>query len=118
MMRSLEIVGETLNNSVLTLAVDNTRLSIREGNRLSTPLSASGLFPQMVTQMIDIGEESGRLSEMLVKIGDFYDEEVSQTVKGLTSMIEPMLIIFMGVIVGFIAISVMSPIFTIVNEIK
>lgn len=118
MMRSLEIVGETLNNSVLTLAVDQTRLSIREGNRLSTPLASSGLFPQMVTQMIDIGEESGRLSEMLVKIGDFYDEEVAQTVKGLTSMIEPMLIIFMGVIVGFIAISVMSPIFSIVNEIK
>ncbi len=118
MMRSLEIVGETLNNSVLTLAVDQTRISIREGNRLSTPLAACGLFPQMVTQMIDIGEESGRLSEMLVKIGDFYDEEVAQTVKGLTSMIEPLLIIFMGVIVGFIAISVMSPIFSIVNEIK
>jgi type IV pilus assembly protein PilC len=72
----------------------------------------------MVTQMIDIGEESGRLSEMLVKIGDFYDMEVEQSVKGLTSMIEPALIIFMGVVVGFIAISVMSPIFSIVNEIK
>lgn len=118
MMRSLEIVGETLNNVVLTTAIDQTRLAIREGNRLSVPLQASGLFPTMVTQMIDIGEESGRLSEMLVKVGEFYDQEVETTVKGLTSMIEPLLIIFMGVIVGFIAISVMSPIFSIVNEVK
>ncbi|MFQ3587070.1 MAG: type II secretion system F family protein [Fimbriimonadaceae bacterium] len=117
-MRSLEIVGETLGNMVLSQAVDETRLSIREGNKLSQPLTTSGLFPNMVTTMIDIGEESGRLSEMLVKIGDFYDNEVEATVKGLTSMIEPMLIIFMGVIVGFIAISVMTPIFKLVNSVK
>lgn len=118
MMRSLEIVGETLGNVVLTEAVDQTRLSIREGNKLSAPLAASGLFPSMVTHMIDVGEESGRLSEMLVKVGDFYDTEVEATVKGLTSMIEPLLIIFLGVVVGFIAISVMTPVFTLVNSIK
>lgn len=118
MMRSLEIVGETLNNQVLTNAVDHTRLSIREGNKLSAPLAESGLFPSMVTHMIDVGEESGRLSEMLVKVGDFYDSEVDQTVKGLTSMIEPLLIIFLGVVVGFIAISVMTPIFKLVNSVK
>lgn len=118
MMRSLEIVGETLNNAVLIAAVEQTRIAIREGNRLSSPLQASGLFPSMVTQMIDVGEESGRLSEMLVKVGDFYDQEVESAVKGLTSMIEPALIIFLGVVVGFIAISVMSPIFSIVNEVK
>ncbi|MFN8219828.1 MAG: type II secretion system F family protein [Fimbriimonadales bacterium] len=118
MMRSLEIVGETLGNQVLANAVENTRISIREGQKLSTPLTASGLFPTMVTCMIDVGEESGRLSEMLVKVGDFYDSEVEQTVKGLTSMIEPMLIIFMGVVVGFIAISVMTPIFKLVNSVK
>ena len=118
MMRSLEIVGETLNNKVLAEAVDLTRISIREGQKLSEPLAKSGLFPNMVTCMIDVGEESGRLSEMLVKVGDFYDTEVEQTVKGLTSMIEPMLIIFMGCIVGFIAISVMTPIFKLVNSIK
>lgn len=118
MMRSLEIVGETMNNVVLSQAIDQTRLSIREGQKLSTPLQESGLFPNMVVCMIDIGEESGRLSEMLVKVGDFYDSEVESTVKGLTSMIEPMLIIFMGVIVGFIAISVMTPIFKLVNSVK
>jgi type IV pilus assembly protein PilC len=118
MMRSLEIVGETLGNAVLAGAVEQTRTSIREGQKLSDPLARSGLFPNMVTTMIDVGEESGRLSEMLVKIGDFYDSEVEQTVKGLTSMIEPMLIIFMGGIVGFIAISVMTPVFKLVNSVK
>lgn len=118
MMRSLEIVSETLTNKVLSDAIEGTRASIREGQRLSTPMVASGLFPPMVTHMIDIGEESGRLPEMLVKIGDFYDTEVEATVKGLTSMIEPLLIIFMGVIVGFIAISVMTPIFTLINAVS
>lgn len=118
MMRSLEIVGETLGNAVLADAVERTRSSIREGQKLSQPLANSGLFPSMVTTMIDVGEESGRLSEMLVKIGDFYDSEVEATVKGITSMIEPMLIIFMGGIVGFIAISVMTPIFKLVNSVQ
>jgi type IV pilus assembly protein PilC len=118
MLRSLEIVGETLGNAVLTSAIDQTRAAIREGQKLSEPLTKSQLFPTMVTCMIDVGEESGRLSEMLVKVGDFYDSEVEQTVKGLTSMIEPMLIIFMGGIVGFIAISVMTPIFKLVNSVN
>jgi type IV pilus assembly protein PilC len=118
MMRSLEIVGETLNNKVLSEAIENTRNSIREGQKLSEPLAKSGLFPNMVTCMIDVGEESGRLSDMLVKVGDFYDQEVDATVKGLTSMIEPMLIIFMGCVVGFIAVSVMTPMFKLVTSIK
>lgn len=117
-LRGLEIVGETMGNAVLSRAIDDARAAIREGNKLSQPLVASGLFPTMVTTMIDIGEESGRLSEMLVKVGDFYDSEVEQTVKGLTSMIEPMLIIFLGGIVGFIAISIMTPIFKLVNSVK
>jgi type IV pilus assembly protein PilC len=118
MMRGLEIVGETLNNAVLTLAIEDTRVSIREGNKLSIPLISSGLFPTMVTTMIDIGEESGRLSDMLVKVGDFYDVEVESAVKGLTSMIEPLLIMFLGGVVGFIAISIMTPIFKLVSSIK
>jgi type IV pilus assembly protein PilC len=117
-MRSLEIVGETLNNAVLAGAIDSTRISIREGNKLSVPLATSGFFPSMVTHMIDVGEESGRLSDMMIKIGDFYDQEVESTVKGLTSMIEPLLIMFLGVVVGFIAVSVMTPIFSIVNSVK
>jgi len=102
---------------VLAEAVGNARISIREGAKISAPLAASGLFPAMVTHMIDVGEETGRLSEMLTKVSDFYDDEVDAMVKGLTSMIEPLLIVFMGVLVGFIAISVMTPIFKLVSSI-
>lgn len=118
MMRSLEIVGETSGNVVLAEAVANARVSIREGAKISQPLANSGLFPAMVTHMIDVGEETGRMSEMLAKVADFYDDEVDAMVKGLTSMIEPLLIVFMGVLVGFIAISVMAPIFKLVSSIK
>ncbi len=118
MMRSLEIVGDTSGNRVLIQAIDQARIAIREGQKLSDPLNASGLFPPMVVQMVDVGEESGRLSDMLVKVSEFYDREVETTVKGLTTMIEPLLIIFMGIIVGFIAISVMTPIFQLVNSVQ
>lgn len=117
MMRSLEIIGETSGNAVLAESIANARTSIREGAKISQPLASSGLFPAMVTHMIDVGEETGRLSEMLCKVADFYDDEVDALVKGLTSLIEPMLIVFMGVLVGFIAISVMSPIFKLVSSI-
>jgi len=118
MMRSLEIVSETAGNTVIGSAIDSARASIREGQKISAPLEASGLFPAMVTHMIDVGEETGRLSEMLIKVSEFYDKEVEAAVKGLTSLIEPMLIIFMGTVVGFIAISVMSPIFKLVSSIS
>lgn len=117
MMRSMEIIGETAGNAVIAGAITNARNAIRDGQRISTPLEQSKLFPSMVTHMIDIGEETGRLSEMLVKVSDFYDAEVDAAVKGLTSMIEPMLIVFMGVVVGFIAISVMAPMFKLVSSI-
>lgn len=116
MMRSLEIVGETSGNVVIAKAVANARNSIREGQKISAPLAASGLFPSMVTHMIDVGEETGRLSEMLIKVSDFYDREVDSAVKALTSMIEPCLIVVMGGIVGFIAVSIMAPIFTMVSK--
>lgn len=118
MMRAMEIIGETTGNAVIAKAIHETRAAIREGKRLSEPLTLSGLFPQMVTHMIDIGEETGRLSEMLEKVSDFYDKEVDATVKGLTSLIEPALIVFMGVVVGFIAISVMAPMFKLVSSIN
>lgn len=117
MMRAMEIIGDTAGNAVITKAITEARNAIRDGNRLSTPLAACGLFPSMVTHMIDVGEETGRLSEMLVKVAEFYDQEVDAQVKGLTSMIEPMLMVFMGVLVGFIAISIMAPMFKLVSSI-
>lgn len=118
LMRTLEIVGETSGNAVLSSAIENTRACLREGQTLSAPFSATNLFPPMVVHMMDVGEESGRLAEMMIRVADFYEQEVDATIKGLTSMIEPVLIIFMGVIVGFIAISVMMPIFKLVNSIN
>lgn len=118
MMRSLEIVGETAGNRVIANAIDSARTAIREGQKISAPLAASGLFPGMVTHMIDIGEETGRLSEMLAKVADFYDQEVENAVKALTSMIEPCLIVMMGGIVGFIAISIMAPIFKLISSVS
>ncbi len=118
LMRTLEIVGQTSGNLVLAKAVESTRHSLREGQPLSAPFAATNLFPSMVIHMLDIGEESGRLSEMMVKIADFYEQEVDSAIKGLTSMIEPLLIVFLGGIVGFIAISIMMPMFKLVNAIQ
>lgn len=118
LMRTLEIVGQTSGNQVLAHAIEGTRQSIREGQPLSAPFAATGLFPAMVIHMMDIGEESGRLSEMMVKIADFYEQEVDATIKGLTSMIEPLLIVFLGGVVGFIAISIMMPMFKLINAIQ
>ena len=81
-------------------------------------MTTSGLFPTMVTTMIDIGEESGRLPDARVKVGGLRHRRGLATIKGLTSMIEPLLIIFMGVIVGFIAISIMMPVFKLVSSVK
>jgi type IV pilus assembly protein PilC len=117
MMRSLEIVAETSGNRVISHAIDSARNAIREGQKISAPLAQSGLFPQMVTHMIDVGEETGRLSEMLTKVSDFYDQEVENAVKALTSLIEPCLIVVMGGIVGFIAISIMAPIFKLISAV-
>ncbi len=117
MVRAMEIVGETSGNAVISKAIADSRNAIREGKRLSTPLQECGLFPLMVTQMIDIGEETGRLSEMMVRVADSYDAEVESTIKGLTSMIEPILMVFMGVVVGFIAISIFAPMFKLISSI-
>jgi type IV pilus assembly protein PilC len=118
MLRSLEICAETTGNTVIADAVHKTRASIKEGQKISVPLQASGMFPPMVTQMVDVGEETGRLSEMLIKVSDFYDSEVDAAVKGLSSMIEPALIVCLGGLVGFIAVSVMAPIFKLVSSLS
>jgi type IV pilus assembly protein PilC len=118
MLRALEIVAETAGNVVIAKAVADARNCVREGQKISQPLEASGMFPPMVTQMIDIGEETGRMSDMLIKVSTFYDQEVEVAVKALTSLIEPALIIFLGGIVGFIVASIMVPMFTMINTIN
>jgi type IV pilus assembly protein PilC len=110
-MQALETVAQTAGNVVISDAVLLSRESIREGGRLSDPLKKSGIFPSMVTSMISVGEETGSLDIMLGKIADFYDMEVDAAVSGLTSMIEPIVIVIMGVIVGTIVTAMFLPMF-------
>jgi len=110
-MQALETVAQTAGNVVISEAVNATRESIREGGHLSDPLKKSGIFPNMVTSMISVGEETGALDIMLSKIADFYDSEVDTAVKGLTSLIEPIVIVVMGLIIGTIVIAMFMPMF-------
>jgi len=112
-MQALETVSQTAGNVVIAEAVNATRESIREGGRLSDPLKKSGIFPNMVTSMISVGEETGALDIMLSKIADFYDQEVDTAVKGLTSLIEPIVIVVMGVVIGTIVVAMFMPMFEI-----
>jgi type IV pilus assembly protein PilC len=115
-LRALEIVSETSGNRVISDTVVRASQAIKEGEKISTPLFGSKIFPVMVTQMIAVGEETGRLDQMLTKVANFYDDEVDNTLKGLTSLIEPLMIVGLGLIVGFIAISVISPIYSLVGS--
>lgn len=110
---ALEIVGKTSGNKVIEEAVDNCRTAIREGETIATPLAKSGVFPPMVTRMIGVGEQTGQLEKMLSKIADFYDEQVDAAVTGLTSMLEPLVIAFLGIVIGGIVIALFLPIFKI-----
>ncbi len=115
---SLEIVGKTSGNKVIEEAVDGVRSSIREGESIASPLAKSGVFPPMVVRMIGVGEQTGALEQMISKISDFYDDQVNTAVSGLTSMIEPIVIVLLGTIVGGIVIAMILPIFKLGEIIK
>lgn len=110
-LQALDTVAKTSGNRIIELAINSARDSIKEGERMAEPLKKTGVFPAMVVQMIAIGEETGSLDMMLVKIADFYDQEVDAAVKGLTSMIEPLIIVCMGVLVGGIVMAMFMPMF-------
>jgi len=114
---ALEIVSETAGNTIVAEAVGDTQAAVKSGESLSRPLEAHPVFPPMVTQMIAVGEETGALDELLEKIADFYDAEVEATVDALTSLIEPLLIVFMGIAVGGMVIALYMPMFSIISKI-
>lgn len=116
-IEALEITAKTAGNLVIANAINQSVLSIAEGDTITAPLKATGVFPPMVTQMISVGEKTGGLDEMLNKIADFYDEEVDEAVTALTSVIEPIIIVFMGVIIGGILIAMYLPMFDIIGKI-
>ncbi len=115
-LNALDIVGRTSGNILMEEALHDCAETVRQGESLSAPLSKYEIFPPMVTRMVGIGEKSGSLESLLEKISDFYDDEVSQTVESLTSLIEPLMIAIMGVLVGGIVISVFLPIFKLQQE--
>jgi type IV pilus assembly protein PilC len=110
-MDALDTVGKTSGNLVIEKAVQNCRESVREGKTLTQPLKESGVFPPMVVQMINVGEETGALDAMLSKVADFYEDEVDVAVEGLTSI----LIVFLGVTIGFIVVAMFMPMFELGN---
>lgn len=115
---AMEIVSNTSGNLVISKIVDGARDSVRNGESLSDPFSKSTVFPPMVTKMMAIGERSGALDQLLEKIAEFYDQQVEAEVKGLTSMIEPIMIAIMGVIVGGIVLAVFLPIFKLQEKLS
>ncbi len=108
---ALNVASGTAGNKVVELTIQRVKASISEGRTIAQPLAESGIFPPMVVQMISVGETTGALSDMLVKIADFYDEEVDAAVDALTSMLEPMMIVFLGGTIGSIIIAMYLPIF-------
>jgi len=111
----LDITARTAGNKIVEMAVLRTRASIAEGKTIAEPLRESGVFPPMVVQMIAVGEQTGALDAMLGKIADFYDEEVDTAVANLTSLLEPLLMVFLGVVVGGVVIAMYLPIFKLVT---
>ena len=111
LIEGLEICARTSGNKLVERAVFNTIEAIKGGETIATPLSRESIFPPMVIQMIDVGENSGSLDIMCHKIADFYDEEVDNAVSALTSLLEPMLMVFLGIVVGFIVVAMYLPIF-------
>ncbi|MDP9347600.1 MAG: type II secretion system F family protein [Gemmatimonadota bacterium] len=117
-LEGLQITARTSGNRVIHDAVMASRASIAGGATISEPLKASGVFPPMVVQMINVGEQTGGLDEMLSKIADFYDDEVDAAVSALTSVLEPIMIVVMGVVIGGMVVAMYMPMFDMINTVK
>jgi type IV pilus assembly protein PilC len=117
-LEGLEITAKTAGNRVISDAIMESRASIAGGETIAAPLQKSQVFPPMVISMIAVGEQTGGLDEMLSKIADFYDEEVDAAVSGLLSMMEPMMIVFLGVVVGGMVVAMYLPIFDMINAVQ
>jgi type IV pilus assembly protein PilC len=114
----LEITAKTAGNRVISDAIMASRASIAGGDTIAAPLQKSQVFPPMVISMIAVGEQTGGLDEMLSKIADFYDEEVDAAVSGLLSLLEPVMIVFLGVVVGGMVVAMYLPIFDMINAVQ
>lgn len=116
--QALEMVGATAGNAVIANAMIEVRDSVRTGSTIAAPLSRHPVFPSMLVQMVEVGEESGRTSEMLGKAADYYDDEVENATEGLTSALEPLLVVFIGAVIGGMVVCLYLPMFTIYQNIQ
>jgi type IV pilus assembly protein PilC len=114
-LQALNITRETAGNAVIASAISKVHDSVKEGESIVQPLEASGVFPPMVISMIDVGEETGQLPEMLLKVAEVYDDEVDNAVAGLTSLLEPIMIVFLALVVGTIVIALFLPLISIIQ---
>ena len=117
-LQAIEITGKTAGNAVIEKSMGEVITSVKAGGTIAEPLRDANVFPPMVSHMVGVGEETGALDTMLTKIADFYDDEVAAAVKALTSIMEPVMIILVGGIVGVIVVSMYLPLFTVYNSIK
>jgi type IV pilus assembly protein PilC len=117
-LQSIKITGQTSGNALIEEAMDDVYNSVRQGGTIAHPIEKNDIFPPMVGHMLSVGEESGQLEQMLTKVADFYEAEVDAKVKALTSLLEPMMIVFVGGMVGVIVISMYLPIFTLYDKIR
>jgi len=117
-LQAIEITGKSAGNVVIEHAMSAVQVSVKEGQTISAPLKNSSVFPDMVVQMISVGEETGSLDSMLQKVADFYEDEVNAAVKSLTSIIEPIMMLGVGTLVGLVVISMYLPIFNMMNIVK
>jgi type IV pilus assembly protein PilC len=117
-LQAIQITGETSGNIVVEQAMEDVYESVKRGGSIAAPISEHHIFPPMVANMVAVGEETGQLEDMLTKIADFYEAEVDAKVKALTSLVEPILIVFIGAVIGFIVISMYLPIFSIYEKIR
>jgi type IV pilus assembly protein PilC len=108
---AFEISGRVVGNKVIEIACDQIRTSLSGGQNIAGPMAETGKFPSFVSKMIAVGEQTGELEKMLSKISDYYDAQVDESLSGLTSLLEPLIIVFLGVSVGFIVLSMFLPIF-------
>ena len=117
-IQALEIVGGTSGNAVVAEAMEDVRIAVRSGQQMSGPLAKHPLFPNMVVQMIEVGEETGSITEMLDKVADFYDHEVQTATESLTSAMEPILVVLLGAVIGTMVICLYLPMFSIYQHIQ
>jgi general secretion pathway protein F len=111
MMTALDVVKSVVENKVVENSMDDVKSGVRRGRDLTIPLKETGIFPPMLIHMVELGQRSGELENMLIRVADTYDEDIEMTVNGIVSLLEPLMIVVMGVVVGFLVFSILLPIF-------